>query len=162
MRTLYLIRHAKSSWDDPDQNDFDRPLNDRGEKDAPRMGNRLKERSVVPDAIYSSPALRTLTTAKVIAENLGYPAGEIQTERRLYNAEEETLLEFLHKVPDKNSCVMIVCHNPGITDFANDLLNGTIDNVPTAGVVAAELNITSWKAAKRGCGKLLFFDYPKA
>lgn len=162
MKTLYLIRHAKSSWDDADLNDFERPLNERGEKDAPRMGNRLKERSVAPDAIYSSPALRTLTTAIVIAENLGYPADEIQTDRRLYNAGEETLLEFLHKVPDKNSCVMIVCHNPGITDLANDLLHGTIENVPTAGVVAAELNINSWKAAKHGCGKLIFFDYPKA
>lgn len=162
MKTLYLIRHAKSSWDDPDKSDFDRPLNERGEKDAPRMGKRLKERPIEIDAIYSSPALRTLTTAQKIAEQLGFPVDAILVQRDLYHADEEALLQFLRHLPDKNNFIVMVGHNPGITDFANGLLNETIDNIPTAGVVAGQLNIDSWSTAKWACGKLAFFDFPKA
>ena len=162
MKTVYLIRHAKSSWDDEDLDDFDRPLNDRGEKDAPRMGKRLKARAVVPDMIYSSPALRALTTAKIIAESVGYPVKSIQTDRRMYNADEDMLLEIMLGVPDQNNCIFMFAHNPGITAFANALFNQSIENIPTTGIVAGELNINSWRSAKWGVGKQLFFDYPKA
>jgi phosphohistidine phosphatase len=162
MKTVYLIRHAKSSWDDEDLDDFDRPLNDRGLKDAPRMGKRLQDRVVVPDIIYASPALRALTTAQIIAEIIGYPVKAIQTDRRMYNADEDVLLEILQSVLDKNNCIFMVSHNPGITAFANALFNQSIENIPTTGIVAGELNINSWRSAKWGVGKQLIFDFPKA
>jgi phosphohistidine phosphatase len=162
MKTVYLIRHAKSSWDDEDLADFDRPLNDRGEKDAPRMGKRLHDRAVVPDVIYSSPALRAITTAKIIAEHIGYAAKNIKADRRMYNADEDMLLEIMNSVPDGNNCIFMVAHNPGITAFANALFTQSIENIPTTGVVAGELNINSWRSAKWGAGNQLFFDYPKA
>lgn len=125
------------------------------------MGKRLKERHVMPDTIYSSPALRAFTTAKIIADILGCPASSIRSESKLYHASEETILEAVRNTPDKNDCIMIVGHNPGLTGFVNDLLQEDIENIPTSGVVGARLEIESWKIAEWKCGKLLFFDYPK-
>ncbi len=161
MKTLYIVRHAKSSWDAPDLNDLDRPLNDRGEKDAPRMGKRLKERNVTPGAVYSSPAVRAFSTAKLIVDAIGSPSHSIHIKRALYHADAESLLRVVHAANDNADSIMIVGHNPGLTEFANDLLNEFIDNIPTAGVVAAQLKINSWKNAVMGCGTLLFFDFPK-
>ncbi len=161
MKTLYILRHAKSSWDNPDLDDFQRPLNERGEKDAPRMGKRLHKVQVSPKLICSSPANRALTTAQLVATELGYPIGDIQEELKLYHAGEESILEILRSFNDTLETVMIVGHNPGFTEFANDLLNEEISNLPTAGVVGAKLNITSWKEARWGCGEMLFFEYPK-
>ncbi len=161
MKMLYAVRHAKSSWDAPDQDDFDRPLNERGEKDAPRMGKQLKERDVVPDLIYASPAARAWATAVAIAHILGYDVNNIRKERKLYHAGEDILLETVRHTSDTIDSIMIVGHNPGLTEFVNDLLNENISNISTAGVVAAQLKIDSWNKADWKCGKLLFFDYPK-
>ena len=161
MKSLFLVRHAKSSWDDARLSDFDRPLNERGEKDAPRMGELLKKRGTEPDLIYSSPALRALTTAKIIGGVLGYPENKIQTDRQLYHSDEERLLTFLRNIPDSNNGIMLFGHNPGLTEFANELFKESIGNIPTAGIVTGQLIINSWKEAKPGCGKLLFFDFPK-
>ena len=161
MKTVFLIRHAKSSWDDPSLNDFDRPLNERGKEDAPGMGKHLKKKEVKPDIIYSSPALRALTTAKIIAGELGYSENKIRTDRKLYHASEETLFDFLRTASDQYENLMLFGHNPGLTDFANELFNEDIGNIPTAGVVSGQLNIESWKEVKPGCGKLSFFDFPK-
>lgn len=161
MKTLYIVRHAKSSWDDPNMDDFDRPLNDRGQKDAPRMGNRLNERGIAPDLVISSPAARALGTARLICKALDYPEGNVHQERSVYHAGTESLLRTIRKVDDKNEILMIVGHNPGLTEFANDLLKEHIDNIPTTGVVGCKLKIDSWKDAQVGCGKLLFFDFPK-
>jgi phosphohistidine phosphatase len=161
MKTLYLIRHAKSSWDDPGLDDFDRPLSERGEKDAPRMGKRLKEREITVDLMLSSPAVRALKTCKVMAKALQYPPEKIKIEKALYHADEDVIRGILAGVKDPNNVVMIFGHNPGLTEFANSSLNETISNIPTAGVVAGKLNIKSWKEIKRGCGELAFFDFPK-
>ncbi len=161
MKTLYIVRHAKSSWDDPIIDDFDRPLNGRGEKDAPRMGERMNERGIAPDLIISSPAARALGTARLIAKSLGYPEGNVQQDRSIYHAGTEALLRVIRQAGDKNEIIMIVGHNPGLTEFANDLLKENIDNIPTAGVVGCKLKIDSWKDAAAGCGKMLFFDFPK-
>ncbi len=165
MKKLYLIRHAKSSWDDPDLRDFDRPLNNRGLKNAPTMGKRLKEKRVTPDVMWSSPAVRALETCRLIAQKIGYPEDRIKTDRRIYHASEDHLLtvikEFKDNPKDDEEVVLIFGHNPGLTEFANLLLNETIDNIPTCGVVAATLHIQSWKDAAYGCGKLDFFDFPK-
>lgn len=161
MKTIYLVRHAKSSWDDPSLRDFDRPLNDRGKNDAPRMGKRLRKRGILPDLILSSSAKRARSTAKRIAETLGYPEKEIQLTDTLYHAEPEVILSVIHRLPDSCNSVMLVGHNPGLTDFANEFLGVRIDNVPTCGVVAAQFDVRSWKDVGEAQGRFLFFDYPK-
>lgn len=158
---LYVIRHAKSSWKNPLMDDFDRPLNERGEHDAPRMGKRLKEKDITPDLLLSSPANRALTTCQKIADALNYPHDKIKTEARLYHASEESILEILKSCNDKHNAVMFVGHNPGLTDFVNRLTGVFIDNVPTCGVVACSLPIKSWKDLTWEQAKIDFFYFPK-
>jgi phosphohistidine phosphatase len=164
VKTLYIIRHAKSSWADPNQDDFDRSLNDRGKRDAPRMGKRLKEKDVHPDLMLTSPAKRAFSTAKRIGKVLKYNKDKIKADKRLYHADEETILSVVRELKDKLTTVMVFGHNPGLTDFVNSFQSGEldIDNIPTCGIVAFELNIESWKDAAWGKGKILFFDYPKS
>jgi phosphohistidine phosphatase len=161
MKTLYLVRHAKSSWDDPSLDDLNRPLNERGEKDAPRMGKRLKEREVTVDLMISSPAERAMNTCLAMAKILEYPSNKIKTEKKLYHADEDAIFGILKSIKEPNDCVMIFGHNPGLTEFANSLLNESIVNIHTTGVVGCNLKIDSWKNIKRGCGEMLFFDFPK-
>lgn len=165
MKKLVLVRHAKSSWDNPEMNDFDRPLNERGVKNAPRMGKRLKEKGIVPDLMLSSPAVRALVTCQEIAKKLGYADEKIKTDKRIYHASEDQLLAVVKELKDHDKddeeVVMIFGHNPGLTDFANALLDEDIENIPTCGVIVATLDIDHWKDAHFGCGELDFFDYPK-
>lgn len=161
MKMLYVIRHAKSSWDSPLLNDFDRPLNERGARDAPRMGKRLKEKKLIANLFLSSPAKRALTTAEKIADTLDYPIEKIKTDRDLFHAEDEEILRIVKHVSDKHEVVLIFGHNPGLTDFANRLTDTSIDNIPTCGIVACNLNIDSWEQLDWGKGKVEFFDYPK-
>jgi phosphohistidine phosphatase len=165
MKTLYIVRHAKSSWDDTELSDFDRPLNDRGKKDAPRMGKRLREKKVTPDIMLSSPAERALTTCKEIANALDFPQGKIKTDKRLYHADEDQILKVIKELKDSprddEEVVMIFGHNPGLTEFANSLLNESLMNIPTCGVVHATLNIESWRDIHFGCGVMRHFDFPK-
>ena len=162
MKTLYLIRHAKSSWDDPFQNDFERPLNSRGRSDAPRMARRLKEKEVHPDLMLSSPAERAISTCKIMAGKIGYDINNVRTDRRLYHASEDELLQVVRELHDANDEVVIFAHNPGLTDFANRLYRRNFtDNIPTCGIVALKFDIASWKDATWGSGKVVFFDYPK-
>lgn len=164
MKTLYIIRHAKSSWEDVDKADFERPLNDRGKRDAPRMGKRLKEKDIHPDLMLSSPAKRALSTCRRIAKVLNYAKEKIREDDNLYHATDDTILSVVQGLKDKNNVVMIFGHNPGLTDFVNSLMSEEtdIENVPTCGVVAFQLNIDSWKQLTWGIGKMLFFDYPKS
>lgn len=161
MKMLYVIRHAKSSWDDPTLSDFDRPLNKRGKKDAPVIGKRLKHRNVTPDLLLSSPAERALTTCHEIAVEIGYAKSKIKTDKKLYHAEDIEILRIIQSLDHTYSCVWIFGHNPGLTDFVNLLANADIDNVPTCGVVACSLSIQSWDEAGKGKGSVIFFDYPK-
>lgn len=165
MKKLFIIRHAKSSWDDPDQDDFDRPLNKRGLKDAPRMGKRLKEKRVTPDIMLSSPAERALATCQAIAYALRFDQSKIKTDKRLYHAHEDRILEVIRGLKDSprdgEEVALIFGHNPGLTEFVNSLLNTTIENIPTCGIVAAELPVERWQDVTFGCGKMLFFDFPK-
>jgi len=160
---LYIVRHAKSSWDNMDISDFDRPLNDRGLKDAPHMGKRLKERGVHPDLMISSPAVRALTTCSALAIALGYPEDKIKTDKRLYHAAEDKLLTVIKECRNAQDprVILVVGHNPGLTEFANRLLDDSIDNIPTCGIVAGELNIESWDDLAWGCGEREFFETPK-
>lgn len=164
MKTLYIIRHAKSSWEDPDKDDFDRPLNDRGKRDAPRMGKRLKEKGITPDLMLTSPAKRAFSTARRIGKVLKYSKDNIKMDKKLYHADEETILSVVRDLKDRHEVVMVFGHNPGLTDFINSFQTGEldIDNLPTCGIVAFELDIRSWKDAAWGKGKISFFDYPKS
>lgn len=164
MKKLILVRHAKSSWDNTDLADFDRPLNERGKKDAPRMGKRLKERGTHPDIMLTSPAIRALHTCQVIAGALDFSLAKIKTDRDLYHASDDQLLKVISRLPessDNEQVVMLFGHNPGLTEFAERLLNETFDNIPTCGIVSAVLQIEKWRDVSWGCGKKEYFDFPK-
>ncbi|UII32725.1 histidine phosphatase family protein [Fulvivirga ulvae] len=161
MKTLYIVRHAKSSWDYPNLSDQDRPLNKRGERDAPKMGERLNNRGIFPDLMLSSPANRALTTCKTIARELDYPLDGIEINDHLYHASEDSLLDIVNSTDDTWLSLMIFGHNPGFTDFANSLTDEYLDNIPTCGVFACTFEVDSWQDVDFGNGRLLFFDYPK-
>lgn len=164
MKWLYLVRHAKSSWDEPRLPDFDRPLNDRGKRDAPRMGKRLKERGIHPSLILSSPAKRAVSTCKRLADAMGHDRRNIEIDQALYHADEEDILSVVWRIDRKLTSVMIVGHNPGLTDFVNSINRNqepVTQNMPTCGVVAFSFAIDEWKGVTFGTGKLDFFDFPK-
>ena len=160
MKTLYLIRHAKSSWKDSALDDIERPLNKRGKRDAPFMGEVLKEKVVAPDVVFSSPAKRASKTAQIITELIGYPKKDIIFTEEIYEASSHELLEFINSLDNKYNSVMIFGHNPGFTMLNNFLSKQYIDNIPTCGIVALEFN-NSWKEIEKNSAKMLFFDYPK-
>lgn len=161
MKTLVLVRHAKSSWKDPGLADRDRPLNPRGRRDAPEMGRRLAARGASPDRILTSPALRAATTAAVIAEAVGYPQREIVEDERLYGAGSEEILEVIRGVEDRFDRVFLLGHNPGLTDLVNELSDEPIRNVPTCGVVKFRIAGKSWSDVGRDTAVRVDFDYPK-
>jgi len=161
MKQLYLIRHAKSSWEHNDLHDHDRPLNKRGLQDAPEMGNRLKSLGITPSALITSTANRALSTAKAIAAQIKYPSEEIILDSNLYHSSEDEILEIVHQIDNKYDSAMLFGHNPGFTWFANELGSLNIDNIPTCGIVGFNLDAKSWQEINWGNGKLLFFDYPK-
>jgi phosphohistidine phosphatase len=143
MKTLILVRHAKSSRDDPALPDKDRPLDDRGKRDAPKMGNRLAKRDVNPDLILSSPTRRALTTAEIIAKKLDYRHKDIVVDDRLYAGAVDDLLNVIHKLGDKLERVMLVGHNPTLTELAHRL-SREITHLPTCAVAEFKFDATSW------------------
>jgi len=159
-RTLTLIRHAKSDWNHPELSDFDRPLNERGMRDAPRMGSELQHRGIGFDLVIASTANRAISTARTICEGVGYPAEEISESRELYLASAGTMLQIINSVDSNIERLAIVTHNPGITSLANALGDRAIDNIPTCGVVILETE-SEWRFLKpKGC-KTIDFLYPK-
>ena len=161
MKQLILFRHAKSSWDD-DVEDVDRELAGRGERDAPRMGKRLKARHAHPDLIVVSHAARAQRTAELVAKALGIKKKEIRTEPALYLASPDAILGVVAAQSDTLSCVLLVGHNPGLTELVNRLLPDLeLDNLPTSGAVAIDLSATSWRDAASAAAKLAYYDYPK-
>ncbi|MGB3363431.1 MAG: histidine phosphatase family protein [Thermodesulfobacteriota bacterium] len=160
-KTLILIRHAKSSWKDATLNDIQRPLNKRGTKDASKMGKHLAQQGIIPDVIFSSPGLRALTTARLISVELGTQPTDIRVKEGLYTFNPNDLLTAIKSLKDKYNKVMIVCHNPAITDITNYLSKSRIDNVPTCGVVVLKFGTDSWDKVSKGKAKLSSFDYPK-
>lgn len=161
MKNLFLIRHAKSSWTDPTVSDFYRTLNKRGKKDAPFMAARLAETGANPDLILSSPAKRAKKTACFMAKGVGCSTNSIVYDDNIYSASTEELFHVLRKIDKKYNEVYLVGHNFSITDLAVALTDVTLDNIPTSGVVAMECQIKKWSNIAPGCGKILFFDFPK-
>jgi phosphohistidine phosphatase len=160
MKTLYLARHAKSFWGDQSLPDFDRPLNKRGKRDAPFMGEVLNDKKVQPDLIICSPAKRTKKTALDIAEKLGYPNKKILFDECLYEASSNTILGLIKNIDDKFNSVMIFAHNPGLTLLNNHISNKYLDNIPTCGIVALQSDKKWSEIGKNSCCHL-FFEYPK-
>lgn len=160
-RTLTIVRHAKSSWEDERLADRDRPLNRRGERDAPRMGKRIQNAAIRPSLIVSSPAKRAWTTAKLIAAEIGYPQEFLQREADLYLASVDTILDVLVAQDSGFSSIMLVGHNPGLTSFANYLVPGLTDNLPTGGVVSVEFEHPDWSLYSLPDVRLTLHDYPK-
>ncbi len=162
MKRLTLVRHAKSDWSLPDQNDWDRPLNKRGQRDAPEMARRLRSRRLKPDLVLSSPAVRALTTAAVMARELKVPAACVVQDERLYLASPADLLAVVRELGGEAKHVMVFGHNPGLTEFANRLSAGEhIDNLPTSGTFTAQFHIVAWPDLQWGGGQDVEFDYPK-
>ncbi len=153
-KTLYIARHAKSSWDDASLSDFERPLNKRGKRDAPIMAEKLKALGVKPDLILSSPAKRAKTTAKHYRDVLG---SELQYDERIYEASLMSLIYLAQEKFEDIDSLMIVGHNPGLTMFNDRVSNKSIFNIPTAGVVAIKFD--GEVAARKG--KQMFYEYPK-
>jgi phosphohistidine phosphatase len=160
MKTLFLIRHAKSSWDNAALPDKERPLNDRGRRDAPKMGERLAKRDVKPDLILSSPAVRALSTAEIIAEKLNYRRKDIVVMERLYAAEVDDLLDVIRQLGDEQKCVMMFGHNPEFTELAHRL-SGEIAQMPTCAVAEFTFDAESWSGIDTIKPAEVLLDYPK-
>ncbi len=158
---LTLLRHAKSAWDDATRKDRERPLNQRGERDGPLMGQRLCARGARPTLILTSPAVRARRTAQIVAREIGYPAEFLQREEELYLASADQIIAVLARQESSFRDVVVCGHNPGLTDLANRLTSADIDNIPTAGVVIIGLNLNRWADLDEAEGGLLLFDYPR-
>lgn len=163
MKRLVLIRHAKSSWDDGAISDFDRPLNARGQHDAPRIGAWLREKGITPDLIYSSPAQRALSTARLIAHETGYSLADIITKDILYRFDNELLpiIECVKNSADSAQSIFLFGHNETFTYLANHFTQHRIDHVPTCGVVCFRFAVDTWHNFDKASAALDFVQFPK-
>ena len=159
MKRLFLIRHAKSSWDDGALRDKDRPLNERGKRDAPKVGERLAKRRVKPDLILSSPATRALATAEIIAKKLDYKRSRIVVDDRLYAVEADELLDVIRQLDDGAECVLLIGHNPELTELAHRLFR-KITHLPTCAVAKFTFDAKSWTGIGRDKPAKAALEYP--
>lgn len=159
MKKLFLIRHAKSSWDDADLDDFERPLNKRGLKDAPKMGKRLKMRKIYPDMILSSSAIRAKTTANLVCDELKYESKFVLLDE-LYHASENKISDILRQTPDKVETIFLFGHNPGFNEFASKYLE-FYENIPTCGVLEILFDVQKWDEITPENCTFVSFDFPK-
>ena len=161
MHLLTLVRHAKSSWDDGDLSDFDRPLNARGERVAPEMAQRMSDVLERPLQIISSPAIRAITTARVFAKALDIPETQIALEPRIYDASTGTLLDIVQKLEEGIGHAVLFGHNPGFSDLAQLLSRSMPREMPTCSLVTLSLDAAHWREASPQGARLLRFHYPK-
>ncbi|MFT6336225.1 MAG: phosphohistidine phosphatase [Saprospiraceae bacterium] len=161
MKTIYIVRHAKSSWADLLMKDIDRPLNERGRRDAPVMSSKCMEHQYIPELIITSNAKRAQETSMYFIEKFGLSDFQIQVNPKLYHAPEDTYFEEAQLIDDLISTVMMFGHNPGITYLANSVSENYIDNVPTCGVLAVHSTAKTWSELDPMNSKLMNFIYPK-
>ena len=159
MKKLIIIRHAKSDWNDTALDDFDRPLNQRGIDNAPFMGKKLKEKKISPDLIISSPALRAITTAELIAKEVEYTDTIVQNQY-IYEAYVNTLQDIVSYIPDTNDTVFLIGHNPGVSALAYMLCN-LKESIPTSATVEIDFDCNSWMDVSKENGTLISYDFPK-
>jgi phosphohistidine phosphatase len=161
MKTLTILRHAKSSWNNPTLADHDRPLNERGEQDAPDMAMRILEAGVRPSLILSSTAVRAWATARAVAAQISYPVEFLQRDRALYHAGVHTIITVLSRQDTGFNSILLVGHNPGLTDFCNFLIPGLTSNIPTCGFVSVTLDSKDWDLSSGKPVELVVYDFPK-
>lgn len=161
MKTIYVVRHAKSSWGDLTLPDYDRPLNERGQKNAPEMARRLLDKHIQLDAFVTSTAKRALQTASHFIKIYGRPLEELLLREELYHAPASVYSQVLSSLPDEFQSVAIFGHNPGITAFVNTLTTTRIDDMPTCGVFAVTADTDQWASFPLSRKSFLFFDAPK-
>lgn len=162
MKQLLLVRHAKSDWSNASVGDFDRPLNDRGKRDAPIMAERMRDKDIKLDAIIASPARRAKKTATIFAHEFKIDKDDIIFKEELYAAPVSSFFEVISATKDKFDSIAVFSHNPGITDFANSLTETRIDNIPTCGIFAVKIKIKHWKDFADAEKQFWFVEYPKA
>ena len=160
MKYVYFVRHAKSSWKDLQLSDHDRPLNKRGKKDAPFMGDLIRSKNVMPELLLSSTAKRAFSTAKHFSKSLAFDKEDIVKQRSLYHSDESTLLSTLHNLLDEYTSVMLFIHNPGITDIVNYCTKANLFNIPTAAVAGIQFEVNHWDEIDQN-GTMFLYEYPK-
>ncbi len=162
MKTVYIIRHAKSSWANFDQTDFERPLNERGHENAVEMAERMLDKKIRIDAFISSPALRAQQTCEHFCKVFSKDKNEIIFIDALYHADSATIKSVMAKTDDEYNTIAVFTHNPGISEYVNTLVEDVyIDNMPTCGVFAITAEISNWEAFDKAEKSFLFFDFPK-
>ncbi len=165
VKELFVIRHAKSAWGDAGLDDHERPLNQRGQRDAPRMGAALAERGVRPDVIVSSTAVRAITTARLIAKEIGFPEESILQREALYLPRPDEVLQVLRELDESLASAMVFGHNPGFHETAWQMARradrAPLDQFPTCSVAWFKLPIEFWGEIDFGVGELVEFLYPK-
>lgn len=161
MKTLLTIRHAKSSWENAIVNDMERPLNERGRRDAPAMAQRLLKSGVRIDLFISSPAKRAKTTAELFVHEFGGKKEDILFVPDLYHAPAQTFRDVIVTLDNRFDTIALFSHNPGITAFVNTLTSVRVDNMPTCGIFAVKSEAASWDEFVKAGKEFWFFDYPK-
>ncbi len=161
MKTVYLVRHAKSSWDHPDLRDSERPLNERGLRDAPFMAKLLKSKGVKPDAILTSPAVRALTTATFFKIELGLEGEDLLIRYEIYESMPMTITDLIKLLPEDYNTVLIFGHNPTFTSVANRFSEDYISNIPTCGIVGIQAPVSHWQDFNEKNAKVTEYYYPK-
>lgn len=159
MKYVYLIRHAKSDWDDPTLSDHDRPLNKRGLKDAPMMADLLKKNEIKPDAIFTSTAVRAFTTAEIFLER--FPDAHFAALPELYHASEKTIRDFITYTDNSFNTIFIFAHNPGLLYFCDMYEEFSLSNLPTTGIVGIEADIDDWIKFSVKNSSVVIEEYPK-
>lgn len=160
-RTLFIGRHAKSSWDFPGRNDVDRPLAERGLSNAYEMANRMEKRGDKPEIIISSPANRALHTAIIFARKLNIPFSGFRIDENLYMGGEDAILDIISGVDNNTGSLMVFGHNPDFTVFANYFLKDQVNNIPTCGMVKLVFNANGWENIRESNLVDSLFDFPK-
>ena len=160
-KILHLLRHAKSSWKNPDLEDRDRPLNKRGRNNAPMMAARFSTRYPMPDQIFTSPAFRAFSTAELFASGLHASTSIISIVESLYAATADQLISNIREIDNQYQRVMLVAHNPEITSLVDILTGMYFENIPTCGLVSLELDSDSWADIAESPLRLIDFDYPR-
>jgi phosphohistidine phosphatase len=160
-KTLFVLRHAKSSWDETDKRDIDRPLNSRGINNAHNLANALRDELIIIDAVVSSPANRAIHTSIIFCQVAELPLEIIQLNEKLYDTNEDEVERIVRAFSDDINSVMIVGHNPAFTYFANRYALKSIKNIPTSGIVKLEFEVNSWNDISRSNVKSSSFDFPK-
>ncbi|MEO5911953.1 MAG: histidine phosphatase family protein [Pelobium sp.] len=160
-KQLLIVRHAKSDWGNAEITDFNRPLNERGKANVPEMAKRLKDRNINPEIIISSSANRAISTAKLMASELGLKRDKIYKTRKIYEASCNQLLAMVNGFDNSIDFIALFGHNNGITDLTVYLTDADIFNIPTCGVVLVKFPFDDWKMVSKFSGEVDFFDYPK-